>query len=91
LQPKLLLTHEVILQQSPYLNIPRSGPPLLVTFGREESAEFHRQSTDYLEAWRANGLRGELLIQEAKHHFSAIEGLTDANSPFCKAIIDFMI
>ena len=90
LQPKLLLTHEVILQQSPYLNIPRSGPPLLVTFGREESEEFHRQSTDYLEAWRANGLRGELLIQEAKHHFSAIEGLTDANSPLCKALIDFM-
>ena len=90
LQPKLLLTHEVILQQSPYLNIPRSAPPLLVTFGREESEEFHRQSTDYLEAWRANGLRGELLIQEAKHHFSAIEGLTDANSPLCKALIDFM-
>ena len=90
LQPKLLLTHEVILQQSPYLNIPRSGPPLLVTFGREESEEFHRQSTDYLDAWRANGLQGELHIQEAKHHFSAIEGLTDANSPLCKALIDFM-
>ena len=90
LQPKLLLTHEVILQQSPYFNIPRSGPPLLVTFGGEESTEFHRQSTDYLEAWRANGLRGELLIQEAKHHYSAIEGLTDANSLLCKALIDFM-
>lgn len=66
------------------------GAALLVTFGGEESKEFHRQSTEYLEAWRANGLRGELLIQEAKHHYSAIEGLTNANSPLCKALIDFM-
>lgn len=90
LQPRLLLTHEVILRQSPYLNIPSSGPPLLITFGEEETAEFHRQSTEYLQTWRANGLRGELLVQEGKHHFSAIEGLNDANSTLCKALIDFM-
>ena len=90
LQPRLLLTHEVILRQSPYLNIPRSGPPLLITFGDEETTEFHRQSTEYLQAWRANGLRGELLVQEGKHHFSAIEGLNDANSTLCQTIIDFM-
>ena len=33
LQPKLQLTHEVILRQSPLLNIPPSGPPLLITLG----------------------------------------------------------
>ncbi len=91
LQPKLLLTHEIILRQSPYLNIPRSAPPLLITFGEDETKEFHRQSTDFLQAWRANGLEGELLVQEGKHHFSAIEGLTDENSSLCNAVIDFMI
>ncbi len=90
LQPRLLLTHEVILRQSPYLNIPQSGPPLLVSFGADETAEFQRQSTDYLEAWRANGQRGELLVQEGKHHFSAIEGFNDGYSSLCKAIVDFM-
>jgi arylformamidase len=90
LQPKLLLTHEVILRQSPYLNIPRSGPPLLITFGEEETAEFHRQSIEYLQAWQANGLRGELLVLEGKHHFSAVEGLSDPNSSLCEALIDFM-
>jgi len=91
LQPKLLLTHEIILRQSPHLNIPRSGPPLLVTFGEDETMEFHRQSTDFLQAWRANGLQGELLVQEGKHHFSAIEGLTNADNPLCNAVIDFMV
>ena len=47
-------------------------------------------STDYLQAWRANGLRGELLVQKGKHHFSTIEGLNVANSILCKALIDFM-
>ena len=90
LQPRLLLTHEVVLRQSPYLNIPRSGPPLLITFGEEETTEFQRQSTEYLQAWRDNGLRGELLVQEGKHHFSAIEELNDANSTLCSALVDFI-
>jgi len=91
LQPKLLLTHETILSQSPYLNIPSSGPPLLVTFGKDETEEFHRQSTDFLKAWHANGLQGELLIQEGKHHLSVIEGLAHGNSPLCNAVIDFIM
>lgn len=90
LQPKLKLTHEVILHQSPCFNIPRTGPPLLITFGQEETKEFQRQSTDYLLAWQANGLRGELLTQEGKHHFSAIEGLNDPNSILSKNLIKFM-
>jgi arylformamidase len=90
LQPRLLLTHEVILRQSPVLNIPHAGPPLLITFGKEETAEFHRQSTEYLQAWRANGLQGESLVQKGKHHFSALEGLNEPHSPLCKALIDFL-
>jgi len=90
LQPQLQLTHEVILRQSPLLNVPASGPPLLVSLGQEETAEFHRQSVAYLEAWRGNGLPGELLIQEGKHHLSAIQGLADPRSPLCLALVDFI-
>jgi arylformamidase len=91
LQPKLLLTHEIILHQSPCLNIPQSGPPLMVTFGEDETMEFRRQSTDFLQAWRGNGLQGELLVQEGKHHLSAIEDLSKADSSLCNAVIDFMV
>ena len=90
LQPKLLLTNKEILLQSPLLNIPQSGPPLLVTFGKKETKEFQRQSTEYLQEWKANGLRGELLVQKGKHHFSVLEGLHDANSTLCHALIDFI-
>ena len=91
LQPKLLLTQEIIIQESPYLHIPDMGAPLLITYGEEETAEFHRQSTDYLQSWRNNGLYGELLIQEGKHHFSAIADLNDTNSALCKAFVEFML
>jgi arylformamidase len=90
LQPKLLLTHEIIQQQSPLFHIPSAGPPLLVSVGEKEPTEFHRQAADYLAAWRAQGLRGELLTQFGKNHFTAIEGLAEANSPFCQALMDFM-
>ncbi len=90
LQPKLQLSHELILRQSPLRNIPSSGPPLLVTLGQAETSEFHRQSAEYLQAWRGNGLHAELLIQKGKHHLSAIEDLTDSRSPLCHALVDFM-
>jgi arylformamidase len=90
LQPKLLLTHELIQQQSPLFHIPSAGPPLLVSVGEKEPAEFHRQAADYLAAWQAQGLRGDLLTQSGKNHFTAIEGLAEANSPFCQALLDFM-
>ena len=90
LQPSLQLTHEVILRQSPCLNVPRSGPPLLVSCGAKETTEIRRLSTELYEARQANGLGGDLLIQEGKHHYSAIEGLNDGNSDLCKAVTDFM-
>ena len=91
LQPKLLLTHEAIMRQSPYLNIPESAPPLLLTYGQGETTEFHRQSIDFREAWHAKGLTGELFVQEGKHHYSAIEGLNDLNSELCRKIADFVV
>jgi len=80
----------VILRQSPCLDVPRSGPPLLISCGAKETSEIRRLATEYHQARQANGLGGELLIQEGKHHFSAIEGLNDGDSTLCKAVTDFM-
>lgn len=90
LQPKILLDHDTIAGESPRLRIPEQAPPLLVTVGADESAEFHRQSRDYLEAWRTAGHRGEWLDQPGKDHFTAIEGLRDPESPLCSAAVDFL-
>lgn len=90
LQPKLLLTHELILQQSPLDLIPDRGPPLLVTLGGDESAEFHRQSADFVAAWRARGLPAETLAQPGRNHLNAIAGFEDPASELCQAVVDFI-
>lgn len=90
LQPALLLTHEVIMRESANVNIPDTAPPILISYGNDESAEFHRQSRDYLMVWQAKGLTGELWVQEGKNHFTAIEGFMDADSPLCKAVANFI-
>ena len=92
LQPKLLLTHEVIEQQSPLFHIPPQGPlpPMLVTLGGDESAEFHRQSAVFVDAWRASGADARTFDQPGKDHITAIAGFEDGDSPLCRAVIEFM-
>ena len=91
LQPSLQLTHEVIIRESPCLNVPTSGPPLLISCGAKETSEIQRLANEYHQARQANGLGGELLVQDGKHHYSAIEGLNDGSSALCKAVTDFMV
>lgn len=87
----LRLTDEIVTEQSPVLNVPIIGPPLLVSVGEKESSEFHRQSNEYLAAWKRNGLSGSLLVQPGKNHFDVIDGFADSKSLLCKAFVDFAI
>lgn len=86
LQPKLLLDHETIARHSPLFNLPKIAPPLIITVGELESAEFHRQSRSYLEALRAAGLRAEWLDQPGCNHFTAISGFLDPHHALCKTL-----
>lgn len=90
MQKNLGLNHEVVLDQSPIFHVPDMGPPLLVSFGDDESAEFKRQSNEYLTLWQRNGLPGRLFIQRGRNHFDAIEGLVDAESVLCKTVVEFI-
>lgn len=90
MQRVLQLTPELVQGQSPQFNLPQSGPPLLVSFGADESAEFRRQSTEYLKAWQERGLSGRLLVQPGRNHFDALTGLSDANSQLCDAVVSFI-
>jgi arylformamidase len=92
LQPKLLLDHQTIERQSPLFHVPADGRllPLLVTLGGEESAEFHRQSATFVEAWRAAGGDARTFDQPGKDHITAIAGFEDPESALCRAVLDFM-
>lgn len=90
LQPKLLLTHEVILRESPLFHVPESGwlPPLLLTLGGDESADFHRQTRTFGEAWRAAGGTAETLDQPGRDHITAITDLNDPDSELVRRILE---
>jgi len=91
LQPKLLLTHETIARESPLFLVEQAPklPPLLTTLGGDESAEFHRQSSDFSDQWRLFGGEATGLDQPGKDHISAIAGFEDPGSTLCCAIKDF--
>ena len=86
LQPKLQLTWDQVRRNSPILHIPAAAPPLLVAYGGNETAEFKRQSEDFLEAWRVEDLPGERLVLASKNHYDVIDGFLDAGSPLLSGI-----
>jgi len=88
LQPKLQLTWEQVLRNSPILHLPEWAPPLLLVYGEEETAEFKRQSEDFFEACKEKGLPCDLLSLPNKNHYDVIDGFLDASSPLCSAILE---
>jgi arylformamidase len=90
LQPKLQLTWDQALRNSPILHLPdpQSGtPPLLVAYGENETDEFRRQSGEFFAAWKAKGLDGDLMVLPGKNHFDVIDGFLDAGSRLCSEIL----
>jgi len=90
LQPQLQLTWGGVRRNSPIRHLPDDAPPLLVSYGADETDELRRQSTDFLDAWTDHGLDGDVLSQSGKNHFSAIDGFRDPESPLCSAILERM-
>ena len=87
LQPKLQLTWDQVLRNSPILHLPDEAPPLLVTYGEDEPAELRRQSEDFFAAWKTKGLSASLLPLSGKNHYDVIDGFLEAESPLCSAIL----
>lgn len=65
---------------SPIRNLPESGPPLIVSWGGSETAEFKRQSRDYAAAWQAAGFPVEAFEESARNHFDIVLDLADPES-----------
>ncbi|USZ73649.1 alpha/beta hydrolase [Natronosalvus halobius] len=90
LQPKLQLTWGQVRRNSPIRHVPDSAPPLIITYGESETSEIHRQSEEYFEEWKQNGLDGDIFCQPNKNHYTAIEDFLEPNSPLCNAILEMM-
>lgn len=90
LQPTLRLSEEMAAEQSPLLQIPVRGPPLLISAGGNESAAFIAQSLNYCEAWRKAGLTAQFLEQPGLNHYEAIYGFADPSSSLSLATARFI-
>lgn len=88
LQPWLQLDGDQVLRLSPMSVLPASGPRVLMAVGGRESAEFQRQSRDYLAAWQANGHAGEWLELPGHDHFSALDELITPGRPLFDALME---
>jgi arylformamidase len=74
------------LRNSPMAHLPRIGCPLLVSYGESETAEFKRQSDDYLQAWRSRGFSGDYIAMPGTNHFDIILQLNHPASPLTQAV-----
>ena len=80
LQGDLLLEEEIIKRESPIFKLPQQAPPLALTVGGKEPSEFARQSSDFHQAWVANGLEASYQPLVEKNHFDILDGFMDVES-----------
>jgi arylformamidase len=90
LQPMIQLSEEIVRNESPQFNIPVRSAPLIATVGGDETSEFKRQSTDYVEALKAAGHWADYYAQPGKNHFTAIDGFLDPKSDLCGCVRSFI-
>ena len=89
LQPKLLLTSEQVLLNSPVFLKPRYTPHVMVAVGADESHEFQRQSKNYTIFLQKHGVPAEYLSMPGKNHFNIIHDFLGDGGPLCKKIIEW--
>ena len=89
LQPKLLLTSEQVLRNSPVFLKPVYTPHVMVAVGADESHEFQRQSKNYTIFLQKHGVPVEYLSIPGKNHFNIIHDFLGDGGPLCKKIIEW--
>ncbi|MFI5612614.1 alpha/beta hydrolase [Amycolatopsis sp. NPDC051903] len=86
-QAEIRLTADQVLRYSPVLQLPETMPPLVVTYGTAQPAEFVRQSTDFAAAARARGLPVTELPRAGFTHFDELDALADATGELTECVL----
>ena len=85
----LRLDEAAARRNSPLHSVPHDSPTkLLVAAGGRETAEFRRQTTDYLRAWRAAGNRGDEVAMPGNNHFDIAVALATPGSVLNRTLLD---
>ena len=82
----LQLDAAATLRNSPLLHLPDRGCPLIVSYGERDTAEFRRQSDEYLAAWQAKGNPGRYVDMPGFHHFDVMNEIANPDSALARAV-----
>ncbi|MGB0574800.1 MAG: alpha/beta hydrolase [Alphaproteobacteria bacterium] len=77
-------------RNSPQRHLPKSGCPIVVSYGETETSEFKRQSTAFAEAWRTQGWKCELFETAGRNHFDIIFDLDNPETRLGRAVLDLI-
>ncbi|BAN47220.1 alpha/beta hydrolase [Metapseudomonas resinovorans] len=77
-------------RNSPSFQLPTRGAELVISYGALETAEFARQSHEFLEAWTARGLPGRFVAAPGRNHFDVVLELGQPGTPLYQAMIELM-
>ena len=83
----LKLNESEAFRNSPILQIPNGGCPLVIGFGSKETDEFQRQSRTFAEAWGKKGLKCVLVKVEGHHHYSINTEMCNANGALVSSFL----
>ncbi|MGW6659546.1 alpha/beta hydrolase [Rhodococcus sp. NPDC055024] len=86
--PHLQFTGQETQDLSPILNIPATMPPVLVTHGSYETAEFCRQSVDYANALTGAGLPAQYL-ELPRNHYDILDDLAEREGALCSRLVQW--
>lgn len=84
----LKLDREEARAESPVLLEPSPALRLTCWVGASERAEFIRQNALMANIWRGLGAATACVVEDNRHHFNVIEGLSDPTSPLTKALFE---
>lgn len=73
--------------ESPALLEPMQGARLFAWVGRNERAEFIRQSELLANVWTGLGAETAFYAEADRHHFDIVDGLTEAGHPLTRTLL----
>lgn len=84
---RLRIDEAQALAESPALQRPMDGLRLTCWVGGGERAEFLRQNALLANIWTGLDASTATVVEPDRHHFSVIDGLTDAGHPLTKMLL----
>lgn len=82
------LDEEATHRNSPLFHLPSAGPHLLVTYAEADTAEFKRQSEDYVASWRAAALGATCFQMDGTNHFDIVLRLSERGNRLTESVLE---